>query len=156
MIDNEDKKAWCDAGALAEKDFVATNRLIGWGISMNPAKQKDVYTHDLIGVLPMDLKSIREPWRKSQELFGIPPEYAISINLKDLKRYDELYPNIIVILDVQWSGVYMITVERAKALITSGKAVRHEYKNRVDDTKGNAKASYIFDLRDLDKLRETA
>jgi len=106
-------------------------------------------------MVPMDLKSIREPWRKSQQLFGIPSDYAISINLKDLRRYAELYPNIIIILDVEWSGIYMMTVARAKTLITNGKAVKHEYKNRKDDTKGNAKVSYVFDLRDLDKLRES-
>jgi hypothetical protein len=49
----------------------------------------------------------------------------------------------------------MMTVARAKTLITNGKAVKHEYKNRKDDTKGNAKISYVFDLRDLDKLRES-
>jgi len=72
MIDTEDKKSWCEAGSLAEKDFVATNKLEGWGISMNPTKHRDPYTHDFMGIVPMDLKSIREPWRKSQELFGIP------------------------------------------------------------------------------------
>jgi hypothetical protein len=28
----------------------------------------------------------------------------------------------------------------------------HTYQNRVDDTKGNAKDSYIFDTADLDRL----
>jgi hypothetical protein len=154
VIDNEDKKSWCQAGELAEKDFVATNKLVGWGLAVNPNKHDDIYTHDLVGMVPMDLKSIREPWRKSQQLFGIPSDYAISINLKDLRRYAELYPNIIIILDVEWSGIYMMTVARAKTLITNGKAVKHEYKNRKDDTKGNAKVSYVFDLRDLDRLRE--
>jgi len=154
MIDTEDKKSWCEAGSLAEKDFVATNKLAGWGISINPSKHEDVYTHDLIGMIPIDLKSIREPWRRSQELFGIPSKYAISVNKKDIIRYVNMYPNIIILLDVEWDGVYMLTMSRAKALITSGKAMRHDYKNRKYDTKGNAKTSYIFDLRDLDKLKE--
>ena len=155
MIDLEDKKSWCEAGELAEKDFVATNKLMGWAVAMNANKHQDPYTHDLVGVVPIDLKSTREPWRKSQELFGIPPEYAISINQKDIVRYVKLYPNIIVLLDVAWAGVYMITMSRAKTLITTGKAVKHQYKNRKDDTKGNAKVSYIFDLRDLDEMRES-
>jgi len=154
VINLEDKKSWCEAGFLAEQDFVATNKLIGWGISMNPNKHADPYTHDFVGMIPVDLKSIRKSWRKSLELFGIPSMYAISINTKDLIRYTNLYPNIIVLLDVEWSGVYMLTMPRAKALVTSGKAVKHEYKNRKDDENGNAKTSYIFDLRDLDKLKE--
>ena len=152
MIDNEDKNSWCQAGELAEKDFVATNKIAGWGLAVNPQKQLDPYCHDLLGIIPVDLKSIREPWRKSLEMFGIPTEYAVSINLKDFKRYASLYPNIIIVLDVEWSGVYMITVQRAKALITSGKAIKHEYKNRKEDENGNAKSSFVFDLRDLDKL----
>lgn len=155
MIENEDKHAWCRAGELAEKDFVASNKLIGWGVAINPDKHKDPYCHDFIGTVPVDLKSIREPWRKSQELFGIPPEYAVSVNLKDMKRYAELYPNILIVLDVKWDGVYMLTISRAKALIGSGKAVKHEYKNRKDDIKGNAKTSFVFDLRDLDKLEQS-
>ena len=155
MIDTEDKKSWCEAGSLAEKDFVATNKLEGWGISMNPTKHKDPYTHDFMGIVPMDLKSIREPWRKSQELFGIPSKYAVSINKKDIVRYANLYPNIIVLLDVEWAGVYMLTMSRAKSLISNGKAKKHDYKNRRHDKQGNAKTSYIFDIRELDELKES-
>ena len=65
---------------------------MGWGISMNPAKQSDKYTHDLIGMVPMDSKSIRTRWRESERLFSIPSEYAISITVKDLKRYNAAIP----------------------------------------------------------------
>ena len=151
-IDLEDKLAWCEAGAAAEGDFVAQANIVGWGIGLNPAKQTDKFTHDLMGMVPMDLKSIRTQWRESERLFGIPSEYAISINLKDLKRYKQLYPNILVILDVRWSGKYMLTIPRAQALLNQGKAHRHQYKGRVDDERGNAKDSLVFDLRDLDEV----
>jgi hypothetical protein len=35
------------------------------------------------------------------------------------------------------------------------KAKRHEYKNRKNDMQGNAKASWIFDLRDLEKINRS-
>jgi hypothetical protein len=150
---NEDKNNWCDIGQKAEGDFVASAQIDGWGISWNPQKYQDQYTHDLMGIIPMDLKTIRTPWRLSQSLFGIPPERAVSVNVKDFLRYHTLYPNIIILLDVIFlNEVYMLTLSRAKALIECGKAKRHEYKNRVDDTLGNGKASFIFDLNDLDKL----
>ena len=152
-IDLEDKLAWCKAGAAAEGDFVATADLEGWGISMNPAKQSNPYTHDLVGMVPMDLKSIREKWRKSQELFGIPSEYAVSVNVKDLRRYREKYPNILIVLDVAWAGKYLLTVHRATRLLREGRAKRHEYINRKNDTKGNAKESLVFDIRDLDEVQ---
>ena len=88
----------------------------------------------------------------SERLFGIPSEYAISINVKDLKRYRQLYPNILIILDVRWAGKFMLTIPRAQALLNQGKAHRHQYKGRVDDERGNAKDSLVFDLRDLDEV----
>lgn len=151
-IDLEDKLAWCEAGAAAEGDFVAQADIVGWGVSMNPAKQSDKFTHDLMGMVPMDLKSIRTQWRESERLFGIPSEYAISVNVKDLRRYKKNYPNILIILDVSWSGKFMLTIPRAQSLLREGKARRHEYRNRVDDEGGNAKDSLIFDLRDLDEV----
>ena len=86
-IDLQDKLAWCAAGVAAEGDFVAQADIVGWGVSMNPAKQTDKFTHDLMAMVPLDLKSIRTQWRESERLFGIPSEYAISINVKDLQRY---------------------------------------------------------------------
>jgi hypothetical protein len=151
-IDLEDKLAWCEAGAAAEGDFVAQANIVGWGVSLNPAKHEDKFTHDFMGYVPMDLKSIRTQWRESERLFGIPSEYAISVNVKDLVRYRDKYPNIVIILDVAWSGKYMLTIPRARTLYQAGKAKRHEYQGRVDDTVGNAKDSLVFDLRDLDEV----
>jgi hypothetical protein len=106
-------------------------------------------------MIPVDLKTMRTPWRKSQDLFDIPTEKAVSINQKDLRRYAELYPNIIIYLDVEYSGkLFSLTLDRAKKLIKAGKAHRHEYLERKDDTEGNAKVSYIFNTDDLDALEE--
>ena len=48
----------------------------------------------------MDLKVKEKPFRTAMERFGIPPRYAISINLKDLQRYAEMYPNIVFVVVV--------------------------------------------------------
>ena len=55
---------WCAAGAAAEGDFVAQADIVGWGVSLNPAKQADKFTHDLMAMVPLDLKSIRTQWRE--------------------------------------------------------------------------------------------
>jgi hypothetical protein len=60
-----------------------------------------------------------------------------------------------MILNVQWSGVYLLPVSYAINLIKQGKAKRHEYKNRQNDTQGNAKISWIFDLRNLEKINRS-
>ena len=125
-MDNEDKQSWCELGLQLEYEFLER----GYPVSLNKQKDKDKFTHDFMIHLPCDLKSIRTKWEKSQELFGIPSDYAISINQKDLQRYNDLYPNLIMILDVEWSGVYLAPVSYAIRLIKNGSAKRHEYKNR--------------------------
>ena len=154
-MQNEDKSFWCKAGLEAEKDFVASNKIKGWGVSFNPSKQDSPYAHDYIGVCPMDIKTIHTKWIKSWQLFGIPPDRAISINKKDFQRYAKLYPNILILCHVTWQqSIYLLSIDRARKLIAQGRAKLHTYKNRVDDVKGNAKDSYIFDTDDLDRLYE--
>ena len=147
-MDNDDKLSWCKYGEALEHEFLNGSH----SVTLNPNKASDKFTHDFFIHLPCDLKSIMSKWEKSELLFGISPDYAISINQKDLQRYRDLYPNLIMILNVKWSGVYLLPVSYALNLIKRKKAKRHEYKNRKNDTSGNAKISWIFDLRDLEKF----
>ena len=153
MMDNQDKLAWCAKGESQERDFVAKAPIQGWGIAMNPAKHSDPYSHDHIATIPMDLKTMDTQWRKSEELFGIPTDFAVSINQKDFVRYSRLYPNILIVLDVKWLDKrFILTLNRARKLIREERAKTHEYRDRKDDRQGNAKISYIFDVRDLDAI----
>lgn len=158
MMDTEKKQEWCEIGAEFERDFVAGNKINGWAVAINPDKQSNPYGHDWTMVVPADLKTVSTAWRKSQELFGIPPDYAVSVNVKDFRRYSKKCPNVLIVIDarfsVESSGKYLLTLPRAQWLIENGFAKRHEYMGRVYDTKGNAKESYVFDLRHLDKLEE--
>ena len=152
-MNNEDKEFWCKAGLAAEGEFLVSSGIKGWGLCFNPLKSDDPYTHDYVGMCQIDIKTIKTQWRKSQSLFGIPPDRAISINCKDFRRYSKLYPNILILCNVTWqSRLYLLTIDRARRLVMEGKAKMHSYQNRVDDTKGNAKDSYIFDTADLDRL----
>ena len=170
-MDTENKLEWCDRyGADIENQF-ATKRLFELGISsfLNPGKRTDKFTHDLCSIFPSDLKTVRTPLFMAQELYGIDPQYAITFNLKDALRYKDLYPNIIVIFDVKWEvtqkelngKVYQVQpmhITVAGFLSTIRDAIKKsgghkiEYKRRVEDTQGNAKTSYVLDLRHLHKL----
>jgi len=147
-MDNEDKLSWCEYGEELEYAFLDGD----FPVTLNPEKESNKFTHDFFIHLPCDLKSIMSQWKYSESMFGIPPEYAISINEKDLQRYRDLYPNLIMILDVAWSGVYLLPVFCAINLAKEGKAKRHEYKNRKNDKQGNTTASWIFDTRHLEKI----
>ena len=123
---------------------------------MNPAKGQDKFAHDLIMGVPADLKSCRTPWRESASLFGIDSDYAVSLNDKDVVRYRELYPTINIIFDVaypNYKATHMTDIWRILRIIDACEAHRHEYKNRINDTAGNAKISWIFDVRNLPILK---
>jgi len=169
-MDTEDKQAWCDYGEETEKNF-AFNRLmdIGLGGFVNPNKKQDKYSHDLFVQFPCDLKTVRTPLFKSQSMFGVDPQYAVTFNEKDGQRYSNLYPNIIVIFDILWDDCSKVingieyrvqpmhlTVagflkDIKQAIVTSGSA-KINYARRVNDTQGNAKSSWVFDARFLQKI----
>lgn len=155
-IDTEDKQWWCKHGETLELEFVK-RRFDQARVSMNPAKQNDPYTFDMIISLPCDLKTCTTPWRMSQEMFGIDPKNAVSINKKDLVRYSRLYPNIVIIFDVQYEDhktARYATMRDMMMLKRMGKLHEHFYQNRAFRQDGNAKSSFVFDVTYLRELKE--
>lgn len=170
-MNTEDKLAWCEKyGEEAEHEF-AVKRLHQLGIPgfVNPAKLTDKFTHDLCGIFQADLKTVRTPLFKANELYGIPAQYAVTFNEKDAIRYKKNYPNILVIFDILWEATEMqiggtlysvqpmhMTVAgflgNIRRAIKAGGNKRIEYQRRVDDTAGNAKTSFVFDCRLLHRL----
>ena len=170
-MDTEDKKAWCDKGAMEERMF-AVGRLFDLGVTgeVNLEKKEDPYTHDLFVRFQADLKSVRTPLFRAKELYGIDPQFAVTFNLKDGTRYATKYPNIIVMFDIDWQEtskniggvVYTVTPMREtflgflddirKAISLDGNK-RIDYHRRVDDEQGNARSSWVFDVRRLHRMR---
>ena len=170
-LSTEDKLAWCEKfGDETERTF-ATDRLFNLGIASWPnlEKRTNKYAHDLFCIFQSDLKTVRTPLFKSQELYGIDPQYAVTFNLKDQERYNSLYPNIIVIFDIKWEVtemelnniIYKVNPMRVtvagfladiKNAIKADGNQKIEYKKRVNDDNGNAKSSYVFDARLLHRI----
>jgi hypothetical protein len=114
---------------------------------LNPAKARDRYTHDIFVTLPGDLKTIRTRFNTASR-YGIDPRSAITLNVKDVERYQRLYPTIVIVFDVRfadYSRLCYATLRQIALAIKSGKARRHEYQGRVGDTQGNATASWVLD-----------
>lgn len=156
MTSNQDKQWWCDLGVELEHEFIK-REFSQAGVKMNPSKSGDPYTHDFIIGLPCDLKTVRTPWKKSHEFWGIDPRNAVSINRKDLIRYARLYPNIVIIFDVQFDDhktVRWATLWMMHRLKQEGKLHQHFYQARIDSKDGNAKSSYVFDVTLLPELKE--
>ena len=170
----EDKQFWCNAAEQDERAF-AVNRLFQLGLagSVNVDKRTNPYTHDLFVQWPSDLKNVRTPLFKAKELHGIDPQYAVTFNVKDGERYRRLYPNIVVIFDVNWEEttrkigetVYRVEpmhvtyagfLDDISNAVKAGGNQRINYQKRVDDTLGNAKASWVFDVRLLQQVGDVA
>lgn len=169
-MDTEDKMAWCRSAEVEERAF-AVNRLFDLGLSgaVNVSKKADPFTHDLFINFQADLKTVRTPLFRSKELYNLDPQYTVTFNVKDGERYKNLYPNIVVVFDVRWDelskqlGDAVYTVDPMhhtyagfledirRAIILDGKK-RIDYHRRLEDTSGNARSSWVFDVRRLHKL----
>jgi hypothetical protein len=147
--DNQDKIAWCAYGEALEKEFLTLSWSAGIGVFRNPAKERDKYAHDMFGVFPVDLKTITKPF-ETVGTYGFNPDYAVTINNKDLDRYEKTAPTLIVFFDIRfpkYQAIHMAQLGRLLKLKEAGKARQHFYQDRVEDTSGNAKSSWIYDCR---------
>ncbi|HEX8331406.1 MAG TPA: hypothetical protein VF622_02220 [Segetibacter sp.] len=162
--DLQDKSPWCRTGASFEEVFVAQygEQL---NLVINPAKQHDVYAPDLLNIATNnigDLKTQNTPFFQAASRFGLDPQYAVTFNVKDRNRYAEKYPSIEIYFWVKWIATTFenygkrISVQPMEGLwkikfldlLTVCIASRiHSYQQRVDDTQGNAKGSFVLDLR---------
>jgi len=152
--DNQNKPEWCVHGGKFEKEFVKRMLDARCGCVENPAKGEVPYTHDLFLTFPGDLKTIRTRFNTSGK-YGIPSHSAITLNAKDVDRYTEKYPHILIIFDVEYedfSRVCYASLREIKRAIQLGKAKLHTYKDRIDDTEGNAKDSWVLDANWFQKF----
>lgn len=146
---NEDKQAWCKQAEANET--VLAGPLLGGGcaVFMNPAKAENKFTHDVFAVFPADLKQIRTRFNTADR-YGVPAKTAFTLNKKDVDRYTKKYPNIILIFDIDYGDYQTVcyaTLHDIKKAIRSGAAKLHTYQNRINDTQGNARESYVLDAR---------
>lgn len=166
MHDTEDKQWWVIEWRRKETLFVdEVCPRLGLKARINPAKKHDPFAPDIVvqGVLA-DLKCQQTPFFKAGELYGIDPQFAVTFNQKDHLRYNERYPDIVIYYWLDWqetektirgqtyrvkpmSGVWRVPFRTLSEMISGGKAPLHSYQRRVNDTRGNAKASYVFDVR---------
>jgi len=147
--DLQDKAAWCQYGDQQELAFLADTWASSIAVFRNPAKLTDPYAHDMFAVFPADLKSIRTPFNTADK-YGIDPRYAFTINHKDLRRYSDSQPNMMVLLDVRFpwhQAVHVAQIGHLLSATKNGRSKLHYYQQREDDNQGNAKSSWVFDCR---------
>lgn len=160
----EDKPFWCAQGERDEQAFV---RFVapahGLAATINPRKQLDPHVPDLLvnGQLA-DLKTQRTPFFTAGR-YDLDPQFAVTLNVIDLERYRRLGADFPLYFWIRWDtlqarfsgttymvrpleGVWRTTVADVLELVHAGRVARHVYRNRIADTSGNAKESYVLDL----------
>lgn len=161
----EDKHWWFQHGVMLEHQFVSMcNDHLSMNACINPDKEFNPTVPDLIvdGRLS-DLKSQNTPFFTASR-YGIDPRYAVTFNRKDFDYYWRMYPSIVIFFWIDWKttrwndrsveyhgGVYRAAFPEIVRLIENG-APEHTYRNRVDDKQGNAKSSFILDVRCFDLI----
>lgn len=168
MIDTENRSNWYKYAEEWEIEFV---RIYGdrFGIIINPSKNVSKYAPDLFTLnnsISADLKMLKEPFYKSNEIYSIPPQHCWTFNPSDLFEYTTKYCDDFGIFIwkifsesskynsnvIAEESVYYITLFELKKIIRkSGKI--HHYIRRMNDTNGNSYGSHGIDLRKLHKLK---
>lgn len=159
--DTQDKKWWCLHGANFEHQFCSLLRLhFDRYAIVNPEKRANKYAPDLLveGHLS-DLKTQTTPFFKSS-YYGFDPQFTATFNRKDLERYKEFYPRIHIYFWIDWqtlhyngtqvepmTGIFGITFPNLALLVE--RAPEHFYQARTQDQNGNARSSFLVDLRHL-------
>lgn len=177
--DPEDKRWWIDRGTELEAEFLALCQRVGIldGIRENPERAKG----GMSLVLPefvyrgdhLDLKMQSQPFFMAGELFGVHPRYAVTLNWQDVADVSTKYPRCNFAIWVRWEstayqrpnaeqritvgalhGVWWIDPTQLRQLISAAhqQGRRHWYQRRRTDDSGNAKSSYVLDVRDLELL----
>lgn len=166
MHNPQDKLWWCRKGEELERHFVdnVAPRL-GINAVINPEKRENPYAPDLLVDNRLaDLKYQGLPYYTSYVSHQVDNNWAVMFNKKDYERYSCKYPDITLYFWVHWSeaereiggttyrvtplrGVWVAPFADMHRLVA--KAPLHTYKNRVGDKEGNARDSYVLDLRDM-------
>lgn len=172
LHNTEDKQFWCKRSLVDEVEFVQYANYLGLDARINPAKTHDKYAPDLIvNDRLADLKQQTLPFFRAGDFYGVDPQYAVTFNEKDYVRYRIKYPNIVVYFWINWTIIQMdlggITynvnpmagIWRAEMWMIEKQIDNiHYYRRRTGgnnelfDPQGNAKASYVLDLRYLEPV----
>lgn len=164
--DLQNKGDWCMHGEKKERVFVRKYGSV-LNVKINPEKDYNRYAPDLINTSTkkyVDLKTQNSPFFQAQSRYSLDPQFTVVFNTKDRQRYQDNYPDLEIYFWVDWKavrfeghrgqsisvdpmiGVWHITFSHLNDLCQV--APIHSYRQRRNDKRGNAKASYLLDLRE--------
>jgi|TARA_R110000744_G_scaffold205725_4_gene324413 hypothetical protein len=167
MTNTENRSNWYNNADVWEVEFVEKYGE-RFGVIINPSKSISKYAPDLFTLnnsISGDLKMLKQPFYKSQEIYSIPAQHCWTFNPSDFFEYTTKYCDDFGIFIwktfeksskygsdiVEEESVYYTTLFELKKLIKKDGKIHH-YIRRMNDTNGNSYGSYGIDLRKLHKL----
>lgn len=167
----EQKSLWYEVGVEYENQFVGeVCPRLGLDISINPDKEVKPWACDLLvnNKTPADLKRQTQPFFSAHTKYGMPSQYTVTFNKKDIINYYEKYdPNTFELFFwVSWGdekrfgtqvnkmhGVWQCWLKDIMSFAKDCGATWHNYERRgAGDTHNNATTSLLLDLRWLNIL----
>lgn len=110
------------------------------------------------GKFPADLKTQNTPFFTAKK-YGVDPQFAVTFNHKDYLRYKKLYPFSVIFFWVEWTttewkelkvkpmrGLWKVPFWKLVRDIENGSVKLHTYQKRQQDSRPNAKDSYVLDI----------
>lgn len=164
--DTEDKNYWVKKYEKKEVLFCTeVCPMLHLSGAINPEKEKDPTRPDIVvnGRLG-DLKYQSTPFYSAGYNYGYDPQYTVTFNVKDYNNYSAHYPDIDLYYWVDYpeakkqyrgreitinrlEGIFFINFQDLVRSIDEKKSPVHAYQRRVHDQQGNAKGSYLLDIR---------
>lgn len=169
MLNNtENREIWYKEAELNELKFIELygNKL---QVIINPSKEINKFAPDLYilkNFTSADLKILKEPFYKSNELFNIPPEYCWTFNPSDFFEYAIKFPDnfgLFIWQSFKESSKFNIKINEVNKIyfcylfelknIINKSNKLHHYIKRMNDTNGNSYGSYAIDLRLIKEIK---
>jgi hypothetical protein len=168
-MNNQDKAFWMEQGARQEERFLAVAQQMGLSrLHFNPGKCADPTEIDFLWRNYFaDLKTQVTPFFYADR-YGFNPRFTVTFNHKDYQHYANRYGGPVhIFFWVDWTilefrgrqidylyGIYVMPLAGIIQQIESERAPLHEYHQRKDDQLGNAKSSYLLDVRDMKTIAQ--
>lgn len=162
-LSNQDKQAWIRRGVGRERLFLELRQKHPILQGIAPSGEDKYVPEFVYQGQYLDLKSVYKPFYRAGQKYGVNPDFAVPLNVVDVRDCNEKYPGCQIVFWVRWDtstdyevtvnkqdGVWFLSHEKMNEL--ASKAHVHTYQERTNDTEGNARDSYILDLRHMERL----
>jgi hypothetical protein len=139
----DDRAAWYVAGERMEHSILGAP-LKHVSVYRNHSKTNDPKAHDCFIIFPADVKTRTTRFRAAETLYGISARSAVTLNCVDVERAADEFVFLFSVDYGDYQAVKFCSAATVRAWIASGRARKHEYRDRVNDA-SNKNDAWVID-----------